>query len=182
VEYEKAVLFHESIPGHHVEATVQSSAPHLSRFQRHVYIPGHSEGWGLYAEHLAEAMQLIDTPQAIAGCRGSHALRLASLLIDVGLHRGLAPPAFLRADIGASWTQAGAVALLERVGLTASVAEWWFTNMIGRPGHRASYAAGERVWRELASAGGDLATPRSRPLSLGPMGLELLRRLPERAR
>jgi uncharacterized protein (DUF885 family) len=177
VDYEKTVLFHESIPGHHVETTLQREATTLSRYQRLVYLPGHSEGWGLYAEHLAEDAGLIDTPNARAGRLGSRALRLASLLVDVGIHTGCRVPQELVRQLGPRWSFASAQELLESVGLERDVAVWWLTNMLGRPAHRASYAAGERAWTEL------VARHRPRPradihaeaLGAGPMGLELLR-------
>jgi uncharacterized protein (DUF885 family) len=179
VDYEKPVLFHESVPGHHVEATSQAGAAGLSRYQRLVYMPGHSEGWGLYAEHLADQAGLIDTPHAQAGALGSRALRLASLLIDVGVHTHRSPPAALFADAPPAWIPAVATALLQRVGLDEEVAAWWLTNMIGRPGHRASYAAGEQAWRDLVSRHGDvaLAQVHNTALAAGPMGLHQLRSL-----
>ncbi|HVE95228.1 MAG TPA: DUF885 family protein [Acidimicrobiales bacterium] len=179
VEYEKTLLFHESIPGHHVEATLQSEATGLSRYQRLMYLPGHSEGWGLYAESLAEDAGLIDTPQAKAGRLGSRALRLASLLIDLGFHTSYEIPRQLVDRFGTKWSADAAQRLLEAVGLESDVAAWWFTSMIGRPAHRAAYVAGERAWTDLVTA--NRRVPRSRilqeALGSGPMGLDQFRPL-----
>ena len=180
VEYDKTVLFHESIPGHHLESSAQRHATHLSRFQRTVYIPAHSEGWGLYAEGLAEEIGLIDTAHARLGCRGSQALRLVSLLVDVGLHTELRPPAGLRELVGETWTVPGATRAIASVGLDNDVASWWIVNMIGRPAHRASYAAGERAMldarRAATSRNATLPTFHTELLAMGPMGLAQLRR------
>jgi uncharacterized protein (DUF885 family) len=175
VEYEKTVLFHESIPGHHLESSAQRAATHLSRFQQTVYIPAHSEGWGLYAEGLAEEFGLVDSAHARLGCRGSQALRVISLLVDVGLHTGLQPPDVLRDVVGASWTEAGAIRAIAHAGLDEDVAAWWFTNMVGRPAHRASYAAGERAFTDARRGITDLASFHARVLAMGPMGLAQLR-------
>ena len=166
VDYERTVLFHESIPGHHVEATLQSEADQLSRYQQLLYLPAHSEGWGLYAERLAEDAGLIQTPHARSGRLGSRALRLASFLIDVGTHTQ-------------QWSGDRSAALLTRVGLEPHVADWWLTNMIGRPCHRAAYVLGEQVWTDLVRQNTEV--PRSvfhdAALSAGPMSLASLRSL-----
>lgn len=178
VEFSMTVLFHESVPGHHVEASLQRRNSSLNRFARLVYIPGHSEGWALYAERLAEEIGLLDTPRARLGCRGSQALRLASLLIDVGIHCGLEPPTAVRSVVGESWTVDGTTALVAQQGLDQTTAARWVTDMLGRPGHRASYAAGERAWlsaRAAASAQGEpLGEFHARVLGLGPLGLDQL--------
>jgi uncharacterized protein (DUF885 family) len=178
VEYAKTVLFHESVPGHHVESSFQRRATGLNRFQRLVYIPGHSEGWGLYAERLAEEAGLIDTPHARLGCRGSQALRLASLLIDIGTHTGIRPPSHVAEHVGPQWSIDGATALAAAQGLTRETASWWVTNMLGRPAHRASYAAGERAWLRARARSATTAEAvgafHARILSLGPLGLDQL--------
>ena len=174
VEYSATVLFHESIPGHHVEASVQRSNAALNRFQRLVYLPAHSEGWALYAERLAEEIGLLDSPRERFGCRGSQALRLASLVIDVGLHCGLPPPSALRDLVGGQWTVHGAERVTAAQGLDEATSTQWVTNMIGRPGHRASYAAGERAWlaARAASVGSETQSEfHARLLGLGPLGL-----------
>lgn len=179
VEYVKTVVLHESIPGHHIEASFQRRATSLNRFHRLVYIPGHSEGWGLYAERLADEVGLLDTPRERLGFRGSQALRLASLLIDVGLHTDLEPPSVLQSHTGDRWTIEAAIRLVAAQGLDDATAAWWVTNMAGRPGHRASYVAGERAWLEArtesARRGETSNAFHTRVLSMGPLGLDQMR-------
>lgn len=178
IEFSMTVLFHESVPGHHVEASVQRRSVELNRFQRLAYIPAHSEGWALYAERVAEEVGLLDTPRARFGCRGSQALRLASLLIDVGMHCALSPHPTVRGVVGERWTVQGAERLTSAQGLDAVTSSSWVTNMLGRPGHRASYPAGERAWltaRAASSAAGEAQSEfHARVLGLGPLGLDLL--------
>lgn len=179
VEYFKTVVLHESTPGHHIEASYQRRASTLSRFQRLVYIPGHSEGWGLYAERLANEVGLLDTPRERLGFRGSQALRLVSLLIDVGMHTDMEPPTALRPCVGDRWSIEGAIRLVAAQGLDQPTAEYWVTNMAGRPGHRASYVAGERAWldarAESSRRGETLHAFHSRMLGMGPLGLDEMR-------
>ena len=175
VEYEKVLLAHEGVPGHHAETVHQRRAPSLTPFQRVVYLPVHSEGWGLYAEALADEVGLYDTPHSRAGYLGSLALRIASLVIDMGLHCGLP-----RSD-GAAWTIAAAAELLHDVGLDEGAATSWIDNILGRPGHRSTYAVGKLGWTEArraaVAAGVDASTFHVAALQAGPCTFEVMRNL-----
>ena len=99
--------------------------------------------------------------------------------MDVGIHCELPPPDAVRDVVGERWTVLGAERLTAAQGLDAATSSGWVTNMLGRPGHRAAYAAGERAWlaaRASSAAGGETQTEfHERLLALGPMGLDLLR-------
>jgi uncharacterized protein (DUF885 family) len=45
-----------------------------------------SEGWGLYAEQLAEEMGLYSNAEALLGATAAELMRAARLVIDTGLH------------------------------------------------------------------------------------------------
>lgn len=141
VEYEKVLLAHEGLPGHHAETLHQRGSDRLSPFQRVAYLPAHSEGWGLYAEQIADEVGLFDTPHSRAGYLGSLALRVASVVVDMGVHCSLH-------EDGESWSIARASELLASVGLGEAAARSWMTNILGRPGHRSTYAIGKQAWIE----------------------------------
>ncbi|MCL2780583.1 MAG: DUF885 domain-containing protein [Actinomycetia bacterium] len=85
-EYE-ALAFHESVPGHHLQlATAQQLD--LPRYRRHLDVEACSfnEGWGLYAEALAEEMGLYSGDLALLGMLSFAALRACRLVIDTGIH------------------------------------------------------------------------------------------------
>jgi uncharacterized protein (DUF885 family) len=85
-EYE-ALAFHESVPGHHLQlATAQQLD--LPRYRRHLDVEACSfnEGWGLYAESLAEEMGLYSDDTALLGMLSFAALRACRLVVDTGLH------------------------------------------------------------------------------------------------
>jgi uncharacterized protein (DUF885 family) len=85
-EYE-ALAFHESVPGHHLQlATAQTLD--LPRYRRHLDVEACSfnEGWGLYAERLAEEMGLYSGDLALLGMLSFAALRACRLVIDTGVH------------------------------------------------------------------------------------------------
>ena len=85
-EYE-ALAFHESVPGHHLQlATAQTLD--LPRYRQHLDVEACSfnEGWGLYAESLAEEMGLYSDDVALLGMLSFASLRACRLVIDTGVH------------------------------------------------------------------------------------------------
>jgi uncharacterized protein (DUF885 family) len=85
-EYQ-ALAFHESVPGHHLQlATVQTLD--IPRYRRHLdtELCAFNEGWGLYAERLADEIGLYDSPVARLGMLSFAALRASRLVVGTGLH------------------------------------------------------------------------------------------------
>jgi len=85
-EYE-ALAFHESVPGHHLQlATAQTLD--IPRYRRHIdaELCAFNEGWGLYAERLADEIGLYSSPVARLGMLSFAALRACRLVVDTGMH------------------------------------------------------------------------------------------------
>jgi uncharacterized protein (DUF885 family) len=85
-EYE-ALAFHESVPGHHLQlATAQTLA--IPRYRRHLdaELCAFNEGWGLYAERLADEVGLYSSGIARLGMLSFAALRACRLVVDTGMH------------------------------------------------------------------------------------------------
>jgi uncharacterized protein (DUF885 family) len=85
-EYEP-LAFHESVPGHHLQlATAQTLD--IPRYRRHLdaELCAFNEGWGLYAERLADEIGLYSGPMARLGMVSFAALRACRLVVDTGLH------------------------------------------------------------------------------------------------
>lgn len=85
-EYE-ALAFHESVPGHHLQlATAQTLD--IPRYRRHLdaELCAFNEGWGLYAEGLADEIGLYSNPVARLGMLSFAALRACRLVVDTGMH------------------------------------------------------------------------------------------------
>jgi uncharacterized protein (DUF885 family) len=82
----ESVAFHEAVPGHHLQFSRIQVSPGLTEMQRQRYIPVFSEGWGLYAEQLAEEIGLYTGTEAVLGSTTAALMRAARLVIDTGLH------------------------------------------------------------------------------------------------
>ena len=86
-KYELAVtLYHEAVPGHHVETVVGQEIPGLPRFRKFASIAAYSEGWGLYAERLTKEMGLYQDPYSDFGRLALSVMRAARLVVDTGMH------------------------------------------------------------------------------------------------
>jgi len=81
----EAVVHHEAVPGHHLQAAVQAGS-HMPLYRRQLYIGAFAEGWGLYAEKMAEDFGLYTGPEARAGRIALELFRAARLVVDTGIH------------------------------------------------------------------------------------------------
>jgi uncharacterized protein (DUF885 family) len=82
----EGVAFHEAVPGHHLQLSRIQQLTELPDFQRQRSITVFSEGWGLYAEQLAEEMGLYSDNRALLGATSAALMRGARLVVDTGLH------------------------------------------------------------------------------------------------
>jgi uncharacterized protein (DUF885 family) len=83
----EATAFHEAVPGHHVQLSLAQEPTGLPRLRRIAWINAYIEGWGLYAERLADEMGLYSGPLARLGMLAMDSLRAARLVVDTGLHQ-----------------------------------------------------------------------------------------------
>ncbi|MFB4310184.1 DUF885 domain-containing protein [Actinomadura sp. GTD37] len=180
-------MFHEGVPGHHLQLGVTTLNPRLNRFQRlsSELHPGHCEGWGLYAERLMDELGHFGDPAYRLGMlAGGQRFRAARVILDIGLHLELPIPAGAGFHEGERWTpELGLEFLRSRKGPDSdSAVAFEIDRYLGRPGQAIAYKLGERVWleareaaRRRAGAAFDLKEFHRRALDLGPMGLDLLR-------
>jgi uncharacterized protein (DUF885 family) len=82
----QSIAFHEAIPGHHLQIAISQELDGLPDFQRHDGATSYIEGWGLYAERLADEMGLYSGPLDRIGMLTADAWRSARLVVDTGLH------------------------------------------------------------------------------------------------
>jgi uncharacterized protein (DUF885 family) len=82
----EVVAFHEAVPGHHLQLSRLQLLSDLPALQRQRSLPVFSEGWGLYAEQLAEEAGLYADDRGLLGSISTSLMRAARLVVDTGLH------------------------------------------------------------------------------------------------
>ena len=82
----EVVAFHEAVPGHHLQLSRLQLLADLPALQRQRSLPVFSEGWGLYAEQLAEEAGLYADERGLLGAISTALMRAVRLVVDTGLH------------------------------------------------------------------------------------------------
>jgi len=82
----EAVAFHEAVPGHHLQLSRIQLLKDLPELQRLRSLAVFSEGWGLYAEQLAEEIGLYTDARSLLGAITASLMRAVRLVVDTGLH------------------------------------------------------------------------------------------------
>ena len=78
--------FHEAIPGHHFDRALATALTGLPDFRKLRSQSVHAEGWGLYAERLADEMGLYTGPVDRLGMLSADSWRAGRLVVDTGMH------------------------------------------------------------------------------------------------
>ena len=143
-----STTYHEAIPGHHFQIALESENTALNSFRRFAarFAGGaYVEGWGLYAERLADEMGLYRNEAERFGMLDAQAWRAARLVVDTGLHA-------LR------WTRQQSIDTLLEAGLTETDAVIETDRYIAWPAQALTYKVGqreiERLRRELSARDG----------------------------
>lgn len=169
-----ALVFHEGVPGHHLQIALAQEQQGLPRFRRlgsGFSSTAYVEGWALYTERLAEEMGLYADDLARFGMLGYQAWRACRLVVDTGIHA-------LR------WDRQRAIDFfLDNVGLTLPETVNEVDRYIIWPGQALAYKTGQReiesIRRDLSSTLGsafDLRAFHDELLSHGPVPLSTLRK------
>lgn len=143
-----STTYHEAIPGHHFQIALESENTKLNNFRRFAarYAGGaYVEGWGLYAERLADEMGLYRNDGERFGMLDAQAWRAARLVVDTGMH-------------ALQWTRQQSIDTLLAAGLTETDAVIETDRYICWPAQALTYKTGqreiERLRREIAARDG----------------------------
>jgi uncharacterized protein (DUF885 family) len=86
----RSLAYHEAVPGHHFQIAMQQEVTSLPKYRRLLIFGATSafiEGWGLYAERLADENNWYEgDPRGRLGFLQMQLLRARRLVVDTGIH------------------------------------------------------------------------------------------------
>lgn len=143
----EAVAFHEAVPGHHLQISVALENVRVPALRRLPLFTAYIEGWGLYAERLADEMGLYSSELQRLGMLSADSWRAARLVVDTGLHHF-------------GWSRSRAVDYLrENTAVALIDVESEIDRYLAYPGQALSYMTGRleilRVRRRAEQWWGD---------------------------
>ena len=171
---ELATVFHEGIPGHHLQqGSALLNRSELNLWRRSMcFNSAHMEGWALYAEHLMDGYR--EDLGYRMGLLDSMRLRLARVMVDIGVHLKKTTPE----GTGVWDAQYAKAFLRDNTAMAEANLAFELDRYMGWPGQAPSYALGYKDWIDLR----DQALSRGmtqdefhvKALSLGSMPMDIL--------
>jgi uncharacterized protein (DUF885 family) len=82
-----ALTAHEAVPGHHLQGSLNNElGDSIPQFRKNLYLSAYGEGWGLYAEFLADEMGMYTSTYEQFGKLTYEMWRACRLVVDTGIH------------------------------------------------------------------------------------------------
>ncbi|HTZ96839.1 MAG TPA: DUF885 domain-containing protein [Terriglobales bacterium] len=78
--------YHEGIPGHHLQISIQQRLTGLPEFRLHAVNNAYAEGWAVYAEALGKEIGFLQDPASDYGRLNLELMRAVRLVVDTGIH------------------------------------------------------------------------------------------------
>jgi uncharacterized protein (DUF885 family) len=82
----ESVAYHEGIPGHHLQISIQQEMTDLPTFRQQSYYTAYTEGWALYSERLGKEIGFYQDPYSNYGRLEADMWRAIRLVVDTGVH------------------------------------------------------------------------------------------------
>lgn len=82
----EVLAFHEAVPGHHFQISLAQELDDVPLLRKVAGFNAYIEGWGLYAERLADEIGLYSGDLSRLGMLAMDSTRAARLVVDTGLH------------------------------------------------------------------------------------------------
>jgi uncharacterized protein (DUF885 family) len=135
---DEAIAYHEGIPGHHMQLSVQQQLTGLPQFRLHnLGFNAYVEGWALYAEQLGKEVGFYQDPVSDYGRLSSELFRAVRLVVDTGIH-------------SKGWTRDQVVEFFRKSGAIDEPSIQSETDRyIAWPAQALSYKLGQLKFREL---------------------------------
>lgn len=135
---DEATAYHEGVPGHHMQLSIQQQLAGLPKFRQHnLGFNAYTEGWALYAEQLGKEVGFYQDPVSDYGRLSSELFRAVRLVIDTGIHA----KAWSRDQVVEFFRNSGAVDEPTIQSETDRYIAW--------PAQALSYKLGQLKFREL---------------------------------
>jgi len=135
---DEAIAYHEGIPGHHMQLSVQQQLDGLPKFRLHgLGFNAYIEGWALYAEQLGKEVGFYQDPVSDYGRLSSELFRAVRLVVDTGIHA----KGWSRDQVVEFFRKSGAVDEPTLQSETDRYISW--------PAQALSYKLGQLKFREL---------------------------------
>jgi uncharacterized protein (DUF885 family) len=83
---DETLAYHEGIPGHHMQISIQQRLTGLPEFRLHVINNAYAEGWAVYAEALGKESGFFQDPASDYGRLSLELMRAVRLVVDTGIH------------------------------------------------------------------------------------------------
>lgn len=166
---DEAVAYHEGIPGHHMQLSIQQGLTALPEFRKHGGNSAYTEGWALYAEQLGKEVGFYQDAGSDYGRLRSELFRAVRLVVDTGIH-----------DQG--WTRDQVVDFMRKShSIDEPTIQSETDRYISWPAQALSYKLGQLKFRELRARATkelgskfDLRTFHDEVLSGGSLPLDVL--------
>jgi uncharacterized protein (DUF885 family) len=135
---DEATAYHEGVPGHHMQLSVQQQLTGLPKFRLHgLGFNAYIEGWALYAEQLGKEVGFYQDPVSDYGRLSSELFRAVRLVVDTGIH-------------SKGWTRDQVVEFIRKSGAVDEPTTQTETDRyISWPAQALSYKLGQLKFREL---------------------------------
>jgi uncharacterized protein (DUF885 family) len=135
---DEAVAYHEGVPGHHMQLSVQQQLQGLPKFRLHgLGFNAYTEGWALYAEQLGKEVGFYQDPVSDYGRLSSELFRAVRLVVDTGIH-------------AKGWSRDQVVEFMRKSGAVDEPTIQTETDRyISWPAQALSYKLGQLKFREL---------------------------------
>jgi uncharacterized protein (DUF885 family) len=135
---DEAIAYHEGIPGHHMQISIQRQLTGLPKFRlQGLGFGAFTEGWALYSEQLGKEVGFYQDPVSDYGRLSSELFRAVRLVVDTGIHTK-------------GWSREQVVEFMRKSGAVDEPTIQSETDRyIAWPAQACSYKIGQLKFREL---------------------------------
>ena len=133
-----SLTYHEATPGHHLQIALQQESAAAPKLMNLMFFSSYAEGWGLYAEQLADEMGAYENdPLGRVGYLQSLLFRAVRLVVDTGIH-------------SKGWSREQAIRyMIDNTGRAEGAATSEIERYCAWPGQACAYKVGHNEWVRL---------------------------------